>query len=325
MGRHCGYLALMAALATGANWAFIPESRPRPTTGARRCARCCGPAGRPGGGATSCSSPRARGTSTGTRSPSGEVAEVLERELGEDARVTILGHVQRGGAPSAFDRYLGTLLGHAAVERLLTEPRRRAAAGRHPRQPGGQLAAAWNASRTTRAVADRIAGARPRGRDAAARRQLPASSHSILSTHPAGRAPADPGRAAAVPARRAARRRPRARHEHRGPRGGAPRAGPRPQRARRAQRLPRAARRVHRGDGLDERQRRVWTGGAELGTNRCVPGRDRPHADRRAPRRASHRRAADGGRLERVRRGARAALRPPPTTRRWTSRSSACR
>jgi 6-phosphofructokinase 1 len=51
-----------------------------------------------------------------------EVAEVLERELGEDARITILRHVQRGGSPSAFDRYLDTLLGHAAVERLLVEP-----------------------------------------------------------------------------------------------------------------------------------------------------------------------------------------------------------
>ena len=36
--------------------------------------------------------------------------------------MTILGHVQRGGAPSAFDRYLSTLLGHAAVERLLADP-----------------------------------------------------------------------------------------------------------------------------------------------------------------------------------------------------------
>ena len=33
--------------------------------------------------------------------------QLLEEELGEDARITILGHVQRGGAPSAFDRYLG--------------------------------------------------------------------------------------------------------------------------------------------------------------------------------------------------------------------------
>ena len=50
-----------------------------------------------------------------------QIRTVLENELGEDTRITILGHVQRGGAPSAFDRYLATLLAHAAVERLLTD------------------------------------------------------------------------------------------------------------------------------------------------------------------------------------------------------------
>ena len=35
-------------------------------------------------------------------------------------RVTILGHVQRGGAPSAFDRWMSTLVGYAAVDELLT-------------------------------------------------------------------------------------------------------------------------------------------------------------------------------------------------------------
>jgi 6-phosphofructokinase 1 len=44
------------------------------------------------------------------------VKEVLETRLQEDTRVTILGHVQRGGSPSAFDRNLSTLVGTAAVE-----------------------------------------------------------------------------------------------------------------------------------------------------------------------------------------------------------------
>ena len=35
---------------------------------------------------------------------SDDIRQVLEERLGEDTRVTILGHVQRGGAPSAFDR-----------------------------------------------------------------------------------------------------------------------------------------------------------------------------------------------------------------------------
>jgi 6-phosphofructokinase 1 len=50
------------------------------------------------------------------------VRKVLQERLNEDVRVTILGHVQRGGAPSAFDRYMSTLLGHAAVEELLSSP-----------------------------------------------------------------------------------------------------------------------------------------------------------------------------------------------------------
>ena len=45
---------------------------------------------------------------------------MLEERLGEDTRVTILGHVQRGGAPSAFDRSMSSMLGHAAaVEEVL--------------------------------------------------------------------------------------------------------------------------------------------------------------------------------------------------------------
>jgi 6-phosphofructokinase 1 len=49
-----------------------------------------------------------------------QVAEILEKCMGEEARVTVLGHVQRGGAPSAFDRNLGTLLGYAAVALILS-------------------------------------------------------------------------------------------------------------------------------------------------------------------------------------------------------------
>ena len=47
------------------------------------------------------------------------VRQVLEERLGEDARVTILGHVQRGGSPTAFDRNLATLTGFAAVDEVL--------------------------------------------------------------------------------------------------------------------------------------------------------------------------------------------------------------
>jgi len=48
------------------------------------------------------------------------VRRVLAERLGEDVRVTILGHIQRGGSPSAFNRWMSTLIGHAAVELLLS-------------------------------------------------------------------------------------------------------------------------------------------------------------------------------------------------------------
>ena len=44
---------------------------------------------------------------------------MLEEHLGEEVRVTVLGHVQRGGHPSAYDRILATQLGYEAVETLL--------------------------------------------------------------------------------------------------------------------------------------------------------------------------------------------------------------
>ncbi|HEY4605930.1 MAG TPA: 6-phosphofructokinase [Blastococcus sp.] len=121
MGRHCGYLALMASLATGANWVFIPERPPDKDVWAPAM----------------CSALRAgreinrrrnlvvvaEGAQDRDGNPitADDVKQVLEQELDEDARVTILGHVQRGGSPSAYDRYLSTVLGHAAVEQLLRD------------------------------------------------------------------------------------------------------------------------------------------------------------------------------------------------------------
>ena len=83
--------------------------------------RAAGRPGRSAGGQASSSSPRALATAWATGHRRSRQA-VLEERLGEDTRVTILGHVQRGGAPSAFDRYLGTLLGYAAVRQLLESP-----------------------------------------------------------------------------------------------------------------------------------------------------------------------------------------------------------
>jgi 6-phosphofructokinase len=44
------------------------------------------------------------------------LAEAIEQRTGYDTRVTILGHVQRGGTPTAFDRVLSTRFGIAAID-----------------------------------------------------------------------------------------------------------------------------------------------------------------------------------------------------------------
>ena len=58
----------------------------------------------------------------GARPNAREIADHLrlhEAETGFGARLSILGHIQRGGSPSAYDRFLATRLGAAAIERLL--------------------------------------------------------------------------------------------------------------------------------------------------------------------------------------------------------------
>jgi 6-phosphofructokinase 1 len=122
MGRHCGYLALMGAIATGASWVLIPESPPDVDDWeATMCERLR--TGREAGRRDSIVIV-AEGARDRHGSPitAEHVRKVLQERLHEDVRVTILGHVQRGGAPSAFDRYMSTLLGHAAVEQLLSSP-----------------------------------------------------------------------------------------------------------------------------------------------------------------------------------------------------------
>jgi 6-phosphofructokinase 1 len=118
MGRHAGYLALMSGLATGADWVFIPESPPEDGWEQRMCDII-----RAG---------RARGrrhniviVAEGAIDRHGQpiacdyIKQVLTEQLGEDTRVTILGHVQRGGSPSAFDRNMSTILGVEAVRTIL--------------------------------------------------------------------------------------------------------------------------------------------------------------------------------------------------------------
>jgi 6-phosphofructokinase 1 len=118
MGRNCGYLALMGALAAGADWLFIPEVPPDPDTWREEMCDALR-AGRLAGRRDSIVVV-AEGAldKNGTPITSQEIKATLENRIGEDTRITVLGHYQRGGSPSAFDRNLGTLLGHAAVHCL---------------------------------------------------------------------------------------------------------------------------------------------------------------------------------------------------------------
>jgi len=121
MGRHCGYLALTAGLATAANWLLIPENPPDSEDWAQKMCAAMREGREIGRRQSLVLVAEGAQSRDGTPITVEDVKEVLEEQLGEDARVTILGHVQRGGAPSAFDRCLATLLGHAAVEQLLAD------------------------------------------------------------------------------------------------------------------------------------------------------------------------------------------------------------
>jgi 6-phosphofructokinase len=119
MGRNCGYLALMGALACGADWVLIPESPPDVENWQDVLVERL-KAGRKAGRRDSivilAEGARDR---EGNYIGSSDVQRLLEERLGEEVRITVLGHVQRGGRPSAYDRILGTMMGHEAVNTLL--------------------------------------------------------------------------------------------------------------------------------------------------------------------------------------------------------------
>ncbi|KAL1123212.1 hypothetical protein AAG570_002299 [Ranatra chinensis] len=118
MGRHCGYLAIVAALSSEADFVFCPEMPPPEDWPKVLCKKL--------------SQEREMGqrlniiiVSEGAIDRSGnpitaeQVRDVLVKELKQDTRITVLGHVQRGGCPSAFDRILGCRMGAEAVLALM--------------------------------------------------------------------------------------------------------------------------------------------------------------------------------------------------------------
>lgn len=119
MGRRCGYLALMGALASGADWVFIPESPPNVESWEDKMAEVLRTGRQVGRRDSIVIVAEGAQDRNGKPISSKQIKEVLEKKVGEDTRITVLGHVQRGGSPTAFDRNLSTLLGAAAVETLL--------------------------------------------------------------------------------------------------------------------------------------------------------------------------------------------------------------
>jgi 6-phosphofructokinase 1 len=121
MGRNCGYLALISALSTGADSVFIPENPPLEGWEDRLCdiIRTNRDAGKNDSIVIV-----AEGAKDALGNPIKPhyIKEVLEDKLGQDTRITILGHVQRGGSPSAFDRYMSTVLGYSAVDYIINAP-----------------------------------------------------------------------------------------------------------------------------------------------------------------------------------------------------------
>ncbi len=111
MGRDCGYLALMAGIAGGAEYIAIPEVPTEPEQIAKEL-----------------HANYERGkkhsiivVAEGAKYNANALLEYFKEhkaELGFQVRATILGHVQRGGAPTAFDRLLATRLGAAATAAL---------------------------------------------------------------------------------------------------------------------------------------------------------------------------------------------------------------
>ncbi|WP_456400096.1 6-phosphofructokinase [Mesoaciditoga sp.] len=108
MGRNCGYIALVAGLTTGSEAIVIPEVKIDYQALADKLL-----SGRKRGKVNSIVVVAEGAASAYT------VARHLENKTGYETRVTILGHIQRGGSPTVFDRLLASRLGATAVQKLL--------------------------------------------------------------------------------------------------------------------------------------------------------------------------------------------------------------
>ncbi|KAH8588670.1 phosphofructokinase-domain-containing protein [Bisporella sp. PMI_857] len=122
MGRHCGWLALMAGVATGADFVFIPE-KPRAENWREEMCVVIAKHRKIGKRKTIVIVAEGAHDQNGKKITAEELKNLLaDKEAGGlalDTRITTLGHVQRGGTACAYDRYLATLQGVEAVKAVL--------------------------------------------------------------------------------------------------------------------------------------------------------------------------------------------------------------
>jgi 6-phosphofructokinase 1 len=130
MGRYAGWIALYSGVAGGADVILIPEIpydleqvarriRDRDHMGARFSIVVAAEGARPIGGTHTVLKPAAGSFVERLGGVGVRVAAELETLTGKETRSVVLGHLQRGGAPTSFDRTLATRFGARAVELLL--------------------------------------------------------------------------------------------------------------------------------------------------------------------------------------------------------------
>jgi 6-phosphofructokinase 1 len=127
MGRHAGWIALLSGLAGGADVILVPEIPIQPQEVCslirRRHARgktfsivAVAEGAKLAGGEVAQSAEADQFGHVRLGGVGQRVAEWIEKDTGFETRVTVLGHIQRGGTPTAFDRVLGTRFGVKAIE-----------------------------------------------------------------------------------------------------------------------------------------------------------------------------------------------------------------
>ncbi|HEY2940827.1 MAG TPA: ATP-dependent 6-phosphofructokinase [Vicinamibacteria bacterium] len=122
MGRRVGWIAALGGLAGGADFILIPE-KPYRLDEMCKVLDSRHRRGRPfsivvvaEGAFPAGEEPPARVGEGGSSSIGFRVAKEIADRLGVETRVTVLGHIQRGGSPTAFDRIIGTRFGLRAVD-----------------------------------------------------------------------------------------------------------------------------------------------------------------------------------------------------------------